>query len=99
VLCAERRIAFGVALRGGNRAAEILSRLSKPFFFSLGVSRGDISLFQRERNEIMKGGELLISATRLHWREAHEVAKHSSMSDLAISRRLRTDNTGDLPYV
>jgi hypothetical protein len=34
----------GTALRAGTRPAEILSRLSR--FFSLGVSRGDISLFK-----------------------------------------------------
>jgi hypothetical protein len=36
-----------------------LEPLPKPFLFSLGVSRGDISLFERKRNEIMKGDEPL----------------------------------------
>jgi isopentenyl phosphate kinase len=40
--------------------------LVKAFLFFLGVSRGDISLFQRERSEIMKGDELQISAKGLH---------------------------------
>jgi hypothetical protein len=35
----------------------------------MGVQRG-ISLFQRERSEIVKGVELLISAKELHWRGA-----------------------------
>jgi hypothetical protein len=49
--------------------AEILSRLSR-LFFSLGVSRGDISLFSEWGKEIMRGDELLIliSAKRLRWR-------------------------------
>jgi hypothetical protein len=57
--------------------AQRFSLACQAFLFSLGVSRGDISLFQRERNEIMKGGELLISA------------KRGSMGDSAIYHQLR----------
>jgi hypothetical protein len=35
------------------------------------VSRGDISLFQRELSDFITGDELLISAKGLHWREAN----------------------------
>ena len=55
-------------LRGGCRRDSL--SLVKPFLFSLGVSRGDISLFQRKRSEVMKGDEPLVSAEGFHWREA-----------------------------
>ncbi len=41
-----------------------LSRIK--FFFSLGVSRGDVSLFERKRGEIMNGDKPLISVDGLH---------------------------------
>jgi hypothetical protein len=44
--------------------AEILSRLSRLFFLFRGVQSGYFS-FQRERSEIMKADELLISAEEL----------------------------------
>jgi hypothetical protein len=37
---------------------------------NLGVSRGDISFFERKRSGIMKGDEPLISVKALHQREA-----------------------------
>jgi hypothetical protein len=49
-------------------AAEILSRLSRLSFLFRGVQRGYFS-FQRERSEIVKADELLISAKELPWQK------------------------------
>ena len=45
------------------------SVILQAFSFLFRGSRGDISLFQTELSEIMKGDELLISAKGLQWRE------------------------------
>ena len=65
----------GVA--GGDRAAEILSRLSRLFFSLRGIQRG--YFVSEGASEIMNVDELLISAEELPWQEA----------DLRLSIRAR----------
>src|SRR5947207_409813 len=57
-------------------------------FLFRGVQRGYFS-FQRERSEITKVDELLISAEELPWRKPIPLADHSSMSALAIMHKSR----------
>jgi hypothetical protein len=74
-------------------------RVQAPLRFSLaclgfsflfrGVQRGYFS-FQRERSEIMKVDELLISAKGLPWRSRFPLADHGSMSDSAIRTKPAT---------
>jgi hypothetical protein len=53
------------------------------------VSRGDISLFQRERIEIIKADEPLISAKGLHWQKPFLLANRGLLSDSAIWQQLK----------
>jgi hypothetical protein len=58
----------GFALRQDVLSKEILSRLSRLSFLFRGVQRRYFS-FQRERSEIMKVDEWLISAKELPWQK------------------------------
>ncbi len=68
--------------------AEILSRLSRLFFSLYGVDRGYLS-FQRERSEIMKVDEWLISTKELPWQMPISLCRHGSMNDLAMMCSMR----------
>ena len=86
-----RRIAFAVvfalsggALRGGWTSPLRFSLACLDFSFLFrGVQRGYFS-FQRERSEIMKADEPLISAKELPYRSRFPLADHGSMRDSAI---------------
>ena len=69
--------------RCGRNRPQRFSLACQNFLFSLGVSRGDISLFERKHSEIMNGDEPLISVNDLHKRPI-QVAHHGLVSDSAI---------------
>jgi hypothetical protein len=76
-----------VGVAGGNGALRFsLACLDFSFLFR-GVQRGYFS-FQRERSEIMKADDPLISAKELTSRSRFPLADHGSMSDSAISHHL-----------
>jgi hypothetical protein len=70
-------------LTASNRPAEILSRFARRFF-SLGVSRREISLF-RGASEIMSPDEFLTSAKEFHWRKPTDDYGPSAASALWAS--------------
>jgi hypothetical protein len=76
---------FRVGVAGGNGPQRFsLACLDFSFLFR-GVQRGYFS-FQRERSEIMKADDPLISAKELPCRSRFPLADHGSMSELAIYR-------------
>ena len=90
----QHAISIGEGVAGRNVPLRFsLACLDFSFLFR-GVQRGYFS-FQRERSEIMKADDPLISAKELPCRSRFPLADHGSMSDSAMMRSLTHGGSRD----